>query len=114
MVSATLGCVGGRINQEVCVKSIVIDHVALYHDTIVKVLSGVSGLLPSYVAECVVEQLLLEADHRPPLLRLADAEGGQLGEAGLYNLEIFRLEIFEIIVLCLSMGYYGKISQLGK
>ena len=60
MVSDTLGCVFGCINQEVSVKSFMINQVALYHDTIIKELSGISGLLPSYVPKGIIKQLLLE------------------------------------------------------
>ena len=90
MVSDTLGCVFGCINQEVSVKSFMIDQVALYHDTIIKELSGISGLLPSYVPKGVIKQLLLETNDRPAFLRLANTESGQFGEPSLYNLKIFE------------------------
>ena len=65
-------------------------------------LPGISRLLPSYVAQGVVEQLLLEADHRPPVLALAHTEGGELGEPSLHNLNtnVLRKHFLGINFIC--------------
>ena len=51
-------------------------------------LPRVSRLLPLVVAECEVQQVLLETDNGPPVLSLPHTEGGELGEPGLHNLQL--------------------------
>ena len=53
----------------------------------VRELTGVSRLLPPRVAQSEVQELLLEADHRPPVLPLPNTKGGELGKSCLDNLK---------------------------
>ena len=75
------------LGEEVCVEFVLVTGVMLHHETGGgQELPRVPGLLPPDVTQGVVKQLLLEADHCPPIHSLAHAEGGELGETRLYNL----------------------------
>ena len=82
------------IGKEVGVKLVLVDDiVGGDQDPILQVLPGVPGLLPPDVAQGVVEELLLEADHRPPVYTIPNTEGGELRKPSFHDLEYRMFKI---------------------